>query len=446
MLFICPGSGPRLSATAGLLAPAPTNFAGQALSEASIKWTWDDVLGETRYVIHDENESVIAELDADTTSFTETGLSENTRYTRHVHSREFGELSGPSNSQARYTLVHTPTDADFSVTATGPHSIQIVVTPPPNPTADETGVEIRREGFGVIAPFSQNYTQEDTGLEPQTEYCYNIRFRNGDAVETALSASTSSCATTQAEEECTCRVKCTVDVEVDDITFDPAAIPAGGIGGADLVNFATQLFRQMRDRNTCIRRNATTDAIRDQIIEELQHGLIAVRAGRAEAFTTSSLFLDGVKCNCVVKGDEFLGPFGADVEIMLCAAVVRFMPPNPSPRLDAHETGHVDVSRFYYKEIACPFIEKCVKERLCQEFFFTCAGAEARTRVLVRQCFARLNNNFPLSQWQRRYDTFQLGLRMPPTDAVRRTIEEMREASGPRLFHQVGRGHQGPRP
>lgn len=221
LLFL--GAGERRSVGAENAAPAPTNFRGEALGADRIHWQWDDTLGETRYELHNDQHDVIAVIPSDVTSFVESGLSENTQYSRHVHASEFGILSPPSNSDAKYTLVHDPTTADFTVNATSPHTIDIDVVPPPNPLADKTGVRIVRNTPTVkeVSPFGPVYEATDDGLDPDTEYCYSIQFRNGDGIETAFAPS-SICVRTPQEE---CREQTSFKTSV---TF-------GGSGKADII-------------------------------------------------------------------------------------------------------------------------------------------------------------------------------------------------------------------
>jgi hypothetical protein len=49
------------------------------------------------------------------TSYQETGLLENTQYTRHVHAVNYGVYSDPTNEASRYTLVHNATTDDFTL-------------------------------------------------------------------------------------------------------------------------------------------------------------------------------------------------------------------------------------------------------------------------------------------------------------------------------------------
>src|SRR5687767_15189549 len=65
--------------------PTPTGFNGTTLSPTSITWTWSNVAGEVGYEIHDAAHAVLGTTWQDLVSWTETGLTENTAYARHVH-------------------------------------------------------------------------------------------------------------------------------------------------------------------------------------------------------------------------------------------------------------------------------------------------------------------------------------------------------------------------
>jgi hypothetical protein len=60
------------------------------------------------------------------TSYQETGLSENTQYTRHVHAVNGAVHSVASNDASRYTLVHDATTSDFTVVAGTYTNIKLV--------------------------------------------------------------------------------------------------------------------------------------------------------------------------------------------------------------------------------------------------------------------------------------------------------------------------------
>jgi titin len=74
------------SATTPIAPPAaPTGLVATALSQSQIRLTWNDVYGETQYVIERSSNgtngwSQVGTTSANTTTFTNTGLKKNTRY------------------------------------------------------------------------------------------------------------------------------------------------------------------------------------------------------------------------------------------------------------------------------------------------------------------------------------------------------------------------------
>jgi len=203
LLYFTPGMG-SLQALQSSPPTTPTGFGGVAQSTTSIQWSWGPSTGSSiiTYEIHAVPETIPATIIASglsATSYLESGLNENTAYSRNVYAVASDGVtkSPPSNVGRRYTLIHTATTSDFTVTSSSSSSIAINVTPPPNPAGDQTGVQIFRTvpTFTQITPFSPVYAASNTGLQPKTEYCYNIEFRNGDAIPSGPGPSP-LCATT----------------------------------------------------------------------------------------------------------------------------------------------------------------------------------------------------------------------------------------------------------
>lgn len=190
------GSNPENSAdfvVTAAVPPTPTNFNGTAVSSTSITWTWDDVAGESGYEVHDDAHNVKGTVGANVTSFTETGLTENTLVSRHVHAMNNAQPSAASNTAAKYTRVHDPTVSDFTPLIVSQTSVEITVTQPPNGTAGSTGCEIQRTSdfstWTVVKAFSNVYVYTDSTVSSSLLYRYRIRYRNGDAVVGPESAS-----------------------------------------------------------------------------------------------------------------------------------------------------------------------------------------------------------------------------------------------------------------
>lgn len=127
LLLLLAGSSVRASIPVQV---APNDLNGEAQSTEAITWTWTDSTGESFYELHEEgSDSQIAWLPYDTTSYPESGLSENTQYRRHLHSSFNGQLTPPSAPRAVYTLVHAPGGGDFSLALGGPLRIEVTVVP-----------------------------------------------------------------------------------------------------------------------------------------------------------------------------------------------------------------------------------------------------------------------------------------------------------------------------
>jgi hypothetical protein len=207
LLLLVAGAG-TVTALQSTPPTQPTGFGGAATSTTSIQWSWGASTGSTTitYEIHAVPETSPATIIASglpSTSYLETGLSENTQYSRDVYAvASDGTKSLASNIGKRYTLIHTAETADFSPAATSTSAIQITVVPPPNAFSDQTGVQVFRNvpTAKQITPFSQVYAPSDTGLQPDTSYCYNIEFRNGDGIPSGPGPS-SLCATTNKESK-----------------------------------------------------------------------------------------------------------------------------------------------------------------------------------------------------------------------------------------------------
>ncbi len=99
--------------------------------------------------------------------------------------------SNASTDGPVYTLVHGPVAADLSLTDLHSNGqVEVVVTPPPNPTAGSTAVYIERDtdpGFSspveIGGGWTTTYTHTDT-VPSNDLYYYRITFRNGDGTPT----------------------------------------------------------------------------------------------------------------------------------------------------------------------------------------------------------------------------------------------------------------------
>jgi hypothetical protein len=120
---------------------------------------------------------------ANLTYLDETGLSENTQYTRYVKAyNSYGE-SASSSATSTYTLADTPTGFNFMRYSS---SLDIYVDSFPNSNSGSSGYLFwRTDNSAYNSGWIQtNGWQDPNMLEGQT-YTYAVKYRNGDGIETA---------------------------------------------------------------------------------------------------------------------------------------------------------------------------------------------------------------------------------------------------------------------
>jgi hypothetical protein len=104
----------------GVLTEAPSTGDGPQANSGS-PLSPDNVWFEIQSGAHvGPADPAVATVYPNLTSYQETGLSENTQYTRHVHAYDAGTYSDPTNDASRYTLVHNATTDDLSLAITSP--------------------------------------------------------------------------------------------------------------------------------------------------------------------------------------------------------------------------------------------------------------------------------------------------------------------------------------
>ncbi len=176
---------------------APSNLAGSPQSHNSIQWTWVDASSdETGFRLKDENGATrVDSIPGDATNILEAGLAPNTAYARRAFAFSASGESAGSNLATVSTLLATPTQADFAVTATRWDQIQISVLPPPNSTDLQTGVRIERSldgaAWALVQDFAPVYSALDSGRFQNTTHFYRITFQNRVGVPTASSLANS---------------------------------------------------------------------------------------------------------------------------------------------------------------------------------------------------------------------------------------------------------------
>ena len=171
---------------------APTNLTAAAVSSSEIKIDWmDNSSNETGFKVdRAKGSGVFTEvktLGANVTTFADSGLSVNTKYTYRVRAYNGFGNSSYSNSASATTffiiLIPSAPLAPADLTADGVSSSRIVLDWA-DKSSNESGFKIeRREGsapFTVIDTVAANVTTySNTGLDANTTYNYRVMAYNG---------------------------------------------------------------------------------------------------------------------------------------------------------------------------------------------------------------------------------------------------------------------------
>src|SRR3989344_2612393 len=105
-----------VSSSSPFLSTAPSGLSGTADSTTAITYSWtDNSSNETGFRVDDSsNNDKSGNLAAGTTSWQETGLSDNTSYTRHVHAFNTAGDSAASSNATAVTQSSAPTSANVT--------------------------------------------------------------------------------------------------------------------------------------------------------------------------------------------------------------------------------------------------------------------------------------------------------------------------------------------
>ena len=167
---------------------APDNLKANVVSGTRIDLTWRDRSGnETGFKIERRTGSgsfnLVATVDANVTTYSDTGLNPGTQYTYRVCAYNSGGDSGYSSEVSATTTaaVTTPAAPD-NLSATMASSTRINLTWRDR-SDNETGFKIERKKddgrYAEIATVTANTTSySDTGLEANTKYVYRVRAYN----------------------------------------------------------------------------------------------------------------------------------------------------------------------------------------------------------------------------------------------------------------------------
>lgn len=165
----------RDSVAAPAVPRQPLDLAATAVSRTQIDLRWTDGSGnETAFQVERDG-AVVATLPAGTTSFSDTGLAEDTAYVFRVRAVNGAGASLWSNS-ATATTLDTPPTAPTNLVAHGVSFMRIDLTWTGSDDADFYEIEISKDG--VIFAFHRR-SFETTAmlfeLEPDTTYFFRVR-------------------------------------------------------------------------------------------------------------------------------------------------------------------------------------------------------------------------------------------------------------------------------
>jgi titin len=195
---------------------APSSLTTQALSASQASLTWaDNSATETGFKIErspltDTSFTEIGTVGANTTSFTDSGLSEATKYWYRVRAYNANTTSAYSPEKAVTTLYSIPA-APSGLAITSLLSNKVTLSWSDN-SKDESGFKVQRKTgsagtYATIKTTAANitsYIDSDTALKDGTSYYYRVSATNtaGDSAfsneasgTTALAAPTSAAAT-----------------------------------------------------------------------------------------------------------------------------------------------------------------------------------------------------------------------------------------------------------
>ena len=180
----------------------PSNLAATAVSASQINLSWNDnANNETGFKLERWTGSAwaqIAQLGANVTSYSNTGLTASTTYSYRVSAFNSAGSSAVSNSAAATTQTGlTPPAAPINLAATAVSTSQINLSWNDNAN-NETGFKLERwtgSAWAQIAQLAANVTSySNTGLAAGTTYSYRVYAYNSAGSSTS---SNSASATTQ---------------------------------------------------------------------------------------------------------------------------------------------------------------------------------------------------------------------------------------------------------
>ncbi|MDD5738369.1 MAG: metallophosphoesterase [Candidatus Pacebacteria bacterium] len=171
--------------TSGAVPIYPTIGASTVLSSSAIRWNFTDNSSfETGFRVYTNADAIAtSSATANLTYLDETGLSENTQYTRYVKAyNDYGESSS-SSATSTYTLADTPTGFNFM---RHPLSLDIYVDRFTNDTLGSSGYLFwRTDNSAYNSGWIQTNQWQDLNMVEGQTYTYAVKYRNANGIETA---------------------------------------------------------------------------------------------------------------------------------------------------------------------------------------------------------------------------------------------------------------------
>ncbi|HCC68007.1 TPA: hypothetical protein DEP90_02250, partial [Patescibacteria group bacterium] len=169
---------------------APTAQAATPTSTTSITWNFtDNSSDEQGFKVYDTLDALkVTCASPNISSCLESTLSENTQYTRKFTAYNVHGDSEFSATATAYTLISTPNIVGYSSTV---DTVDLTASTVANILSGSSGYYFdctEASGDSGINAWITTDTDISTGLDNNTGYTYQVKARNGDAVETGYSA------------------------------------------------------------------------------------------------------------------------------------------------------------------------------------------------------------------------------------------------------------------
>lgn len=174
-------------------APSGLTASESGTNQINLSWT-DNSDNESEFRIERDSGGGFTQIDtvdANSTSYSDTGLSSNTTYTYRVRACNTNGCSNYSNQDSA-TTAHNPPSAPSNLTATAISSSRIDLSWTDN-SSNEDEFRIYRAGTQIDTVGANTTTYSDTGLSSDTSYCYEVQACNTGGCS---SFSNQDCATT----------------------------------------------------------------------------------------------------------------------------------------------------------------------------------------------------------------------------------------------------------